>query len=81
VVRVHSSLTWVIRAPGFTLGFLAGSVLFIFKFFVLCFSLSTLCLAYPMLSVSLDCPFTIGYSVFSIVNLHALVMKEMKQKY
>jgi hypothetical protein len=36
-----------------------GFVLFVF----------TLCLVYPMLSVSLDCPFLIAPSVFSFINL------------
>ena len=53
---------------------------FCIVFFVFCFDYS-LCLVYPMLSVSLDCPFTIGYSVFSSVYLHALVMKKIKLKY
>ena len=36
------------------------------------YSLTFICLVYPMLPVSLDCPFLIAHSVFSNVYLHFL---------
>ena len=43
-------------------------------FCVVCFALFVfvLCLVYPMLSVSLDCPFLITLSVFSNVVMHTI---------
>ena len=37
------------------------------KHILSCFCFACVCLVYPMLSVSLDCPFLIAYSVFSNV--------------
>jgi len=47
-------------APGLTPGFLYGSLLLVFLVFCIVFYVSfvfVLCLVYPMLPVSLDCPF------------------------
>ena len=52
--------------PQFLLGLSYSS----FQFSVLCFCFICLPLVYPMLPVSLDCPFLIASSVFSNVYLH-----------
>ena len=56
--------TWV--HPQFLLGLSYSS----FQFSVFCFCFICLRLVYPMLPVSLDCPFLIASSVFSNVYLH-----------
>jgi hypothetical protein len=60
-------------SPGFTPRYLMVSVLIIFLvfcfIFIFLFCLSSFCVLYPMLPVSLDCPFLVTPSVFSNVYL------------
>jgi len=50
-------------------------------FCVVFFCVFVLCLVYPMLPVSLDCPFLIAPSVFSNVYLFQTVKKIVKDGY
>ena len=53
-------------------GEVSAAYSFSFLCCVFCFFVFVLCLVYPMLSVSLDCPFLITLSVFSNVVMHTI---------
>jgi hypothetical protein len=63
----HQGTAWPSRAPGFTPVFGGVHVAHLFNFLCCVLFVFVLCLVYPLLPVSLDCPFLIVPSVFSNV--------------
>jgi len=64
-----STLTW------FTPVILVGSVLLTSLVFCVLFCLSSSCVLFPILPVSLDCPFLIAPSGFSYLYLDILIVE------